>query len=62
MTFTATSRGLTATATAPIPPEFLGATVRFQAGAYQQADSTFGGSGPDDGARVTFHALTVSRP
>ena len=59
MTFTATSNGLTATATAPIPAEFRSATVRFQAGAYQQSDSTSGGSGPDDGARVTFHALTV---
>ena len=60
MTFTATSDGHTATATARIPPTFIGASVRFQAGAYQQADSTTGGSGPDDGARVTFHALAVS--
>jgi hypothetical protein len=60
MTFTATSAGQTATATARVPPTFLGATVRFQAGAYQQADSTTGGSAPDDGARVTFHALTAT--
>ena len=60
MTFAATSDGHTATATARIPPTFIGAPVRFQAGDYQQADSTTGGSGPDDGARVTFHALTVS--
>ncbi len=60
LTFTATSAGHTATATARIPPTFIGATVRFQAGAYQQADSTTGGSGPDDGARVTFHALTAT--
>lgn len=60
MTFTATSSGHTATATTPIPPPFVGAPVRFQAGAYQQADSTTGGSGPNDGARVTFHALTVT--
>jgi hypothetical protein len=60
LTFTATSDGHTATATAPIPVAFAGASVRFQAGAYQQADSTTGGSGPNDGARVTFHALTVT--
>jgi Alginate lyase len=60
MTFTATSDGHTATATAQIPPAFHAAPVRFQAGDYQQADSTVGGSGPNDGARVTFHALTVS--
>lgn len=59
MTFTATSDGHTTTATARIPPAFIGAPVRFQAGAYQQADSTTGGSGPNDGARITFHALTV---
>ena len=32
LTFTATSAGHTATATARIPPTFIGATVRFQAG------------------------------
>lgn len=60
MTFTATSGGHTAAATAPVPAAFLGTSVRFQAGDYQQVDSTTGGSGPDDGARVTFHALTAS--
>lgn len=59
LTFTATSDGRTATASARVPSAFLGAPVRFQAGAYQQADSAHGGSGPDDGARVTFHALTI---
>ncbi len=59
LTFTATSGGRTGTANAPVPAAFGGATVRFQAGAYQQADSTGGGVAPDDGARVTFQELTV---
>ena len=59
LTFTATSGGQTATANAPVPAPFSGATVRFQAGAYQQADSTGGGAATDDGARVTFQELTV---
>lgn len=58
--FTATAGGRTATGTAAVPPTFIGAPVRFQAGAYQQADSTGASGGPDDGARVTFHGLTVS--
>jgi hypothetical protein len=41
--------------TAPIPAVFRNATVRFQAGAYQQGDTS---SGADDGARVTFYSLT----
>jgi hypothetical protein len=59
LTFTATSGDKTATANAPVPAPFSGATVRFQAGAYQQADSTGGGAATDDGARVIFQELTV---
>jgi Alginate lyase len=59
MTFTANYAGDTPQASGPMPPEFAGATVRFQAGAYQQSIST-GTAAPDDGARVTFSALTVS--
>ncbi|HEY0813875.1 MAG TPA: polysaccharide lyase family 7 protein [Pseudonocardia sp.] len=59
LTFTATSGGRTATANAPVPQAFSGASVRFQAGAYQQADSTQGGAAPDDGARLIFQELTV---
>lgn len=60
LAFTATADGRTATASPPVPAAFRGAPVRFQAGAYQQADSTTGSAAPDDGARVTFHTLTVS--
>lgn len=60
LTFTATANGRTAVGSAPVPPAFNGAPVRFQAGDYQQADSAGGNdSGADDGARVTFHALAV---
>ena len=41
--------------TAPIPSAFRNATVRFQAGAYQQGEKS---SGAEDGARVTFYSLT----
>jgi hypothetical protein len=58
LAFTATGNGHTATATAPIPAPFSGAAVRFQTGAYQQADSK-GAAAPDDGARVIFHGLSV---
>ena len=58
LTFTATADGRTASGTAPVPAAFAGAPVRFQAGDYQQADSAHGGAA-DDGAKVTFHALTV---
>jgi hypothetical protein len=58
LAFTASSGGRTASATAPVPPAWAGATVRFQAGAYQQADSATG-STDDDGARVTFFALNT---
>jgi Alginate lyase len=60
MTFTANHEGDTPMATAPVPAAFSGATVRFQAGAYQQDVSPGTTAGPDDGARVTFSALTIS--
>jgi Alginate lyase len=55
LTFSATADGQTRQATAPIPPPFAGATVRFQAGDYQLADDP---NGAQDGGRVTFHQLT----
>jgi hypothetical protein len=55
MTFTATRDGSTVDEQAPVPPAFVGATVRFQAGNYQQADRP---GGPNDGGRVIFHSLT----
>lgn len=60
MTFTANYDGDNPTATAPIPAAFSGTSVRFQAGAYQQDISDGAASAPDDGARVTFSALTTS--
>ena len=54
MTFSATYNGETRQTTAPIPARFLGKTVRFQAGDYQQASESHG---PQDGARVLFHRL-----
>ena len=54
MTFTATNNGITGQATAPVPAEFHDATVRFQAGDYQQANAS---SGTQDGGRVIFHRL-----
>ena len=59
LTVTATYEGRTATADAPVPAAFAGASVRFQAGAYQQAASAPGTAAPDDGARVIFSAITV---
>lgn len=59
LAFTAGSAGRTATGAAPIPAAFAGAPVRFQAGAYQQAPSS-PAAAPDDGARVTFSAITVT--
>ena len=58
LTFGATQDGHTATASTPGPAAFAGRRVRFQAGAYQQADST-GSAAPDDGARMTIRRLTV---
>jgi hypothetical protein len=60
MTFTANHDGDAPTATAPVPAAFSGASVRFQAGAYQQGVSPGTTAAPDDGARVTFPALTIS--
>jgi Alginate lyase len=54
MTFSATLNGAVHQVTAPIPAEFVGATVRFQAGSYQQADDP---DGAQDGGRVVFHKL-----
>jgi hypothetical protein len=54
MTFSATANGVTREVSAPVPVEFRGATVRFQAGDYQQANTS---GGPEDGARVIFHQL-----
>lgn len=60
LTFTANYEGDAPEATAPLPAAFVGAPVRFQAGAYQQAISPGTTAGPDEGARVTFSALTTS--
>jgi len=54
LTFAATINGSTQQVSAPIPAEFKGATVRFQAGDYQQSDDP---AGPQDGGRVIFHRL-----
>jgi hypothetical protein len=54
MTFSATYNGQTRQTTAPVPALFQGATVRFQAGDYQQADDP---GGAQDGGRVIFHRL-----
>jgi len=54
MTFSATYNGQTRQTTAPVPAKFLGQTVRFQAGDYQQANQSHG---PQDGGRVVFHRL-----
>jgi hypothetical protein len=58
LTFGLDTGGQTKTATAPVPPAFSGATVRFQVGAYQQSESE-GSGGADDGARVTFTKITT---
>jgi hypothetical protein len=60
MTFTASFAGDTPHATAPVPAAFVGATVRFQAGAYQLAFSPGSTAAADDGAKVTFSQLTIS--
>ncbi|GAA5136209.1 polysaccharide lyase family 7 protein [Pseudonocardia adelaidensis] len=54
MTLSATHAGTTQQATAQVPEEFRGETVRFQVGDYQQAESA---QGDDDGGRVTFYAI-----
>lgn len=53
---TATYGPNTRTATVPVPSAFTGATVRFQAGAYQQ-DEAGAGTGPTDGGWVSFYHL-----
>jgi hypothetical protein len=53
--FTGILGGQTQNLTVPIPTEFKGATVRFQAGDYQQADDPAGGQ---DGGRVILHTLS----
>ncbi len=58
LTFGLDANGQTKTATAPVPPAFAGAPVRFQVGAYQQAESE-SGRAADDGARVTFTKITT---
>ncbi len=59
LTFTADFGAQHAAVNAPLPDAFRNATVRFQAGAYQQDSSAGGSSSPDDGARVTFYALSI---
>jgi hypothetical protein len=54
MAFTTTRDGRAQQVVAPVPAEFQGATVRFQAGDYQQANDS---TGAQDGGRVTFHQL-----
>jgi hypothetical protein len=54
MVFTATRNGQTKQVVAPVPADFQGATVRFQAGDYQQANDP---AGAQDGGRVIFHQL-----
>jgi hypothetical protein len=59
LTFALDADGHTSTVAAPVPVAFLGASVRFQVGAYQQAEASDGGPA-DDGARVTFTEITTS--
>jgi hypothetical protein len=54
MVFSATRGAQTRRVSAEVPQSFRGATVRFQAGAYQLGE----GGGSDEGGRVTFHGLT----
>jgi hypothetical protein len=60
LTFALDADGHTTSATAPVPPPFAGATVRFQVGAYQQAEASGASAAPDDGARLTFTAITTT--
>lgn len=55
LTFTARYGSRSASADEPLPDAFRDATVRFQAGAYQQGNAT--DTADDDGARVTFYTL-----
>jgi hypothetical protein len=54
MVFTTIRDGRSQQVVAPVPAEFQGATVRFQAGDYQQANDS---AGAQDGGRVIFHQL-----
>jgi hypothetical protein len=54
LVFSITRNGRIVRVPAPVPSAFKGATVRFQAGSYQQADKP---AGPQDGGKVTFHKL-----
>ena len=56
VTFSATS-GTTGRFTIPIPEPFRGATVRFQAGSYQQGDPSEDTAPAPNGALVTFARL-----
>lgn len=63
MTFTASSGSEQANSTVPVPAAWQGATVRFQAGAYQLDDSqaaTAATTDAADGAKVVFSALTAT--
>ncbi len=57
----ATANGHTGSGSVPVPAAFSGATVRFQAGAYQQAPSS-DSAADTEGARVTFSAINVGPP
>ncbi|HEX4246961.1 MAG TPA: polysaccharide lyase family 7 protein [Pseudonocardia sp.] len=57
LVFSASYGTNTRSVTTQIPQPFRGATVRFQAGAYQQGDSS---SGATDGARLTFYTLKTT--
>jgi len=56
MTFASTYGSKVRSVTVPIPQPFRGATVRFQAGNYQQSESC----NSEDGALVAFHTLQES--
>lgn len=57
MIFTGTYQGQAREVRAPVPAPFRDATVRFQAGDYQQSDNPLG---DEDGGRVVFHELAES--
>ncbi len=60
-TFTATYGQQAASRDAPLPAAFRGATVRFQAGAYQLSSAAPGTAADGDGARVTFYSLSTHK-
>ena len=55
LVFSITRNGRILRVPAVVPVVFRGATVRFQAGSYQQAEKS---AGPQDGGKVTFHRLS----